>query len=270
MVIADAATARPSSFACPSLALEQLSHGWVCRSTPNRPATELAAAGALRSSVAHTSCRSRGLSSRDRMLPISRQDGYHSDMNEAQTHRLFSALGEQLAARGEHVELVVIGGSGLLALGLISRATRDVDVVALLSGRALANPRPLPSGLIEASDQVARDFGLPEDWLNAAPADLLDFGLPDGFVDRLERREYGKALTVHLASRFDQIHFKLYATVDQGPGKHEADLRALEPTRDELLAAARWTRTHDPSEGFREQLVAVLAYFGVEDVRLDA
>jgi hypothetical protein len=25
-----------------------------------------------------------------------------------------------------------------------------------------------------------------------------------------------------------------------------------------------------PSEGFREQLVAALAYFGVEDVRLDA
>ena len=58
--------------------------------------------------------------------------------------------------------------------------------------------------------------------------------------------------------------------VDQGAGKHEADLRALDPTRDELLAAARWTRTHDPSDGFREQLVAALAYLGVDDVRLDA
>lgn len=190
-------------------------------------------------------------------------------VDATQTDQLFSALGEQLAARGERVELVVIGGSGLLALGLTSRATRDVDVVALLSGRALADPRPLPPGLIEARDQVARDFDLPEDWLNAAPADLLDFGLPAEFVDRLERRDYGDALTVHLASRFDQIHFKLYAMVDQGAGKHEADLRALEPTRDELLAAARWTRTHDPSEGFREQLLAGLAYLGVEDVSLD-
>jgi|SRR5579885_2120761 len=190
-------------------------------------------------------------------------------MDEAQTHQLFAALGEQLAARGERVELVVIGGSGLLALGLTSRATRDVDVVALLSGGVLAKPRPLPPALIEARDQVARDFNLPEDWLNAAPADLLDFGLPDGFVGRLERRDYGEALTVHLASRFDQIHFKLYALVDQGAGKHEADLRALDPTRDELLAAARWTRTHDPSEGFREQLLAALAYLGVEDVSLE-
>src|SRR3989442_12856629 len=109
-------------------------------------------------------------------------------VDAAQTDRLFSALGEQLAARGERVELVVIGGSGLLALGLTSRATRDVDVVALLSGRALSKPRPLPEALIEAREQVPRDFGLPGDWLNAAPADLPDFGLPEGFVDRLAQR----------------------------------------------------------------------------------
>src|SRR6266581_5169272 len=153
------------------------------------------------------------------------------DVDETQVHQLFSALGEQLAAHGERVELVVIGGSGLLALGLTSRATRDVDVVALLADRTLAKPRPLPEAVIEARDRVARDFGLPENWLNAAPADLLDFGLPEGFVDRLESRDYGDALTVHFASRFDQIHFKLYAMVDQGAGKHEADLRALAPTR---------------------------------------
>ena len=190
-------------------------------------------------------------------------------MDAAQTDRLFWALGEQLATRGARVEFVVIGGSGLLALGLISRPTGDVDVVALLSGGLLTEPRPLPTTVIEARNQVARDFNLPEDWLNAAPAALLDFGLPEGFLDRLERRDYGDALTVHLASRYDQIHFKLYAMVDQGAGKHEADLRALEPTRDELLAAAAWTRMHDPSEGFREQLVAALAYLGVDDVSLE-
>src|SRR5262249_23562659 len=101
-------------------------------------------------------------------------------------------------------------------------------------------------------------------------APLLDFGLPDGFVERLERHDYGEALTVHFASRFDEIHFKLYAMADQGPGKHEADLRALEPTREELLRAARRTRTHDPSTGFREQLTAALSYLGVEDAELDA
>ncbi len=189
-------------------------------------------------------------------------------LDQMRTHELLAAVGEQLAARGAHVEIVVIGGSALLASGLISRPTRDIDIVALLADQMLVDPRPLPAELIAARDRVARDFGLPENWLNTGPAALLDFGLPEGFVERLERQEYGASLTVHFASRFDQIHFKLYAMADQGAGKHEADLRALSPTRAELLAAAHWTRTHDPSEGFREQLVGALSYLGVEDVDL--
>lgn len=155
-----------------------------------------------------------------------------------------TALGEQLRLAGERYELVVIGGSGLLALGLIDRTTRDVDLVALRRGDELVDPRPLPQGLLDARDRIADDFGLPENWLNAAPSSLLGFGLPAGFVDRLERRDYGLALTVWLASRLDQIHFKLYALADQAPGsKHDLDLRALEPSREELVAAARWAIT---------------------------
>jgi hypothetical protein len=191
-------------------------------------------------------------------------------LGRQQTHELLAALGEQLAARDARVDLVVIGGSALLALGLTSRATRDVDVVGLLAAGSVVDPRPLPKPLLEGVARVARDFALPSDWLNAAPASLLDIGLPEGLVERLERRDYGPSLSVHFASRIDQIHFKLYAMVDQGAGKHEADLRALQPTADELLRAARWTRTHDPSLGFRQELVAVLAHFGVEDAALNA
>lgn len=191
------------------------------------------------------------------------------ELNDRNTHELLAALGEQLAQRETRVELVVIGGSALLALGLVHRATRDVDVVALLVSGDVADPRPLPESLLEAAERVRNDFDLPADWLNAAPASLLDFGLPQGFVERLESREYGPALVVHFASRTDQIHFKLYAMVDQGAGKHEADLVALAPTPDELLAAARWTRTHDPSDGFRQELVSALSYLGVEDGTLE-
>ncbi|MDQ3630530.1 MAG: hypothetical protein M3417_04475 [Actinomycetota bacterium] len=53
--------------------------------------------------------------------------------------------------------------------------------------------------------------------------------------------------------------------VDQSAGKHLNDLRALNRTSDELLAAARWSRTHDPSEGYRDGLVRVLAHFGADD-----
>lgn len=187
-----------------------------------------------------------------------------------QADRLLSALGEQLEAHGSLVELVVIGGSALLAIGLIARATRDIDVVALLGPGGLSDPRPLPEPVAAARDRVAGDFGLPANWLNVGPAHLLDLGLPEGFVSRLEARDYGPALRVHFASRFDQIHFKLYAMADGMAGKHEADLRDLDPTRDELLTAARWTLTHDPSEGFRSLLVQALAALGVDDADLSA
>jgi len=127
--------------------------------------------------------------------------------------------------------------------------------------------RPLPPNLEVARDRVARDFSLPADWLNPGPADLLEFGLPEGFLDRLDRRDYGDALTVYLASRYDQIHQALCAG-RPGPGNHEEDLRALSPTRAELGAAARWSRLHDPSEGYARILREVLSHLGVDDVDL--
>lgn len=189
----------------------------------------------------------------------------------AAADRLLNALGEQLEVDGHEYGLVVIGGSALLALGLIARSTQDVDVVALSESGGLTEALPLPGPLIDARDRVARDFDLPEDWLNSqAAADMLRLGLPDGFVTRLERKDYGTALTVYYASRFDQIHFKLHAAVDRGGGKHLADLTALQPTSEELLAAARWARTHDPSEGFLSILQIGLAHFGVHDAELGA
>jgi hypothetical protein len=108
---------------------------------------------------------------------------------------------------------------------------------------------------------------VPQDWLNSGPAELLRLGLPRGFEERWETREYGPALNVRWGSRFDQIHLKLYAAIDQS-GKHLRDLEALGPQRDELIAAARWTREHDPSEGFLSVLREALRYFGVDDVDL--
>lgn len=180
-------------------------------------------------------------------------------------NRLLDALGEQLTTLDAHYELVVVGGSALIALDLISRPTEDVDVVALLDEHGLQTATPLPQPLLVARDRVARDLGLPADWLNDGPASLLSLGLPDGFMSRATSSAHGPSLTVWYASRLDQIHLKLYATVDQGPGRHEADLRALEPTRDELLVAAHWSRSHDPSEGYDGVLTQVLEAFGVAD-----
>ncbi len=183
----------------------------------------------------------------------------------AQADTLLDALAEQVSARGQSYTVAVVGGAALLALGLVSRATRDVDIVALVEDGVPTSAEPLPAPLAESARIVARDFGLAEGWLNAGPTSLLDFGLPEGFYARAHRRDFGDALRVLLASRVDQIHLKLYAVVDQSAGKHLNDLRALNRTSDELLAAARWSRTHDPSEGYRDGLVRVLAHFGADD-----
>ncbi|MEX2274032.1 MAG: DUF6036 family nucleotidyltransferase [Actinomycetota bacterium] len=179
------------------------------------------------------------------------------------------ALSEQLQDSDVRFEVVVVGGAALLALGLVSRATRDVDVVGILSEGELVSADPMPELLAAAVARVARDLGLPSDWLNPGPTALLDFGLPPGFLQRVHRVDVGSSLTVLYADRFDQIHFKLYAMVDQAGGRHEDDLRVLAPTSDELLVAARWTRTHDPSPGFRGQLLLALERLGVDDADVE-
>jgi hypothetical protein len=183
---------------------------------------------------------------------------------------ILGALEEQLRALGKQQEIVVIGGSALTALGLVRRATRDVDLVAIAEGGQLLPASPLPAALREARDRVARDFDLDPNWLNAGPTDLLKWGLPEGFMNRVVTRRYGDALTVHFASRFDQIHFKLFAMVDQAGGRHETDLRALHPSKPELIAAARWSMTQDPSPGYRMVLREALNALGVGDDALGA
>jgi len=188
----------------------------------------------------------------------------HEILTEALT-----SLRELLADRGVSSELVVIGGGGLLLQGVLTRTTADLDVVARVEGGKLATAEPLPTPLVDAAAEVARLYRLPETWLNSGPTDLLTFGLPEGFADRQETRRFG-GLTLRLAGRLDQIAFKLYAAVDQGPrSKHVRDLQEMSPTREELQFAARWSLTHDTSPDFRDQLEQALAFLGEAEIELD-
>ena len=153
---------------------------------------------------------------------------------------LFGALADQLRVLGSRVEIVVIGGSALTALGLVRRATRDVDILAIADNGELRVAEPLPQALLTARAIVATDFGLAENWLNAGPTDLLKWGLPEGFMSRVVTRSYGTALVV----------------------------RTLSSTPGELAAAARWSITQDPSPGYRSVLVDALRALGVDDADL--
>lgn len=187
-------------------------------------------------------------------------------IDRAQLEAALSALGELLVARGAHYEVVLVGGGNLILRGLISRpTTKDLDILGAWTADGVDRMRPMPELLRDAVIDVARTFGLARDWLNMGPDSLLDLGLPDGFATRLERRDYG-GLVAWLAGRFDMVCFKLYAAVDQGRrSRHFQDLQELQPGRDVLLDAARWTMSHDPSLAFRSLLVETLDRLGVED-----
>ena len=178
---------------------------------------------------------------------------------------ILTALGTLLGQRGLTYELVTIGGASLALRGLVFRPTQDLDVVAVVVDGQMRKVKPLPEDLLRAARDVAAEFQLSDRWLNSGPSDLMDFGLPEGFADRAEIRRFGP-LTLRIAGRFDQICFKVYAAVDQAPGsRHLDDLRELKPSADELFAAGRWARSHDPSDGFLSQLRLLVKAFGVEN-----
>ena len=183
-----------------------------------------------------------------------------------QLEAALTALGELLAARGVRYEVVLVGGGNLILRGLIIQpTTKDLDILGERAHDLIRPLRPMPQPLRDAVTDVGRAFGLANDWLNVGPDSLLDIGLPDGFVERLERRDFG-GLVVWLAGSYDMVCFKLYAAVGQGPrSRHFGDLVELRPNRDDLLGAARWAMTHDPSPGFRSLLVETLGSIGVED-----
>lgn len=182
-----------------------------------------------------------------------------------QLETILTAMNDQLAVADARVHLVVIGGSGLIAIEAVARATRDVDVVALEEEGELISADPLPQAVSDAAAVVARDFGLEPDWLNAGPTGLLLHGLPVGFVDRLTSRDFGQALRVSFASRIDQVFLKLYAAADRREARDFADLRRLRPTDEELRAGARWARTHNMPGPFDDAMARALADLGVED-----
>jgi hypothetical protein len=197
---------------------------------------------------------------------------HRSALGAENLERIFRALDRQIAACGGcPIGLVICGGSALAALGLTSRTTGDADVLGQAvqaDGRlGVARMAAFPEWLKAAAAAVARDFSLDEHWLNLGPAELMDAGLPAGLESRLQKAGYGQLLTVFYISRIDQIHFKLYAAVDRGPGDyHVDDLLALRPTAEEMTLAARWVAIQDAAPAFRLLLRDFLGKNGYADV----
>lgn len=178
-------------------------------------------------------------------------------MNAFEIERYLTKLAESYdTLKGPPLTITVCGGAALMMLGLVDRTTKDIDLV---------EPRKLPKEFGQAADIVAREYGLPGNWINQGPKELAEMGLPPHFDDRAVVRKYGRRLTARIASRLDQIFFKIYAAVDRG-GYHADDLKKLNPSQGELKAGATWCMTHDVSPGFKEILTDMLEKLGYEEV----
>lgn len=184
------------------------------------------------------------------------------EMNVVTLNLALDTLGQLLGDRGYHFEVVAIGGGSLLLLGQIIRPTKDLDLIAVVDSNGFISANPLPPDLLQAALDVGMALNIGENWLTASQAGLLEMGLPEGFKMRMQTREYG-GLTLHLAGRLDQICFKLYAAVNQGPlSNHFADLKLLKPTAAELHEAGLWCAAHNVSKEFASTLNDALVSLG--------
>jgi len=175
-------------------------------------------------------------------------------------------LNEQLLlSESPHTEIVVCGGSALIALSLVARTTQDIDIVALMHDGNLIASEPLPQHLTSAAQKVGRILNFPDTWLNNGPASQFQMGFPDGFLTRLHPYVVGEKLVVHYIDRRDQIFFKTFASADRG-GYHVSDLKQLSPTEEELIAAAKWCQTQDVSPEFRSILKEMFIQIGWANV----
>ena len=187
-------------------------------------------------------------------------------INVSKLNEALQLLNEQLILiDAPATEIVVCGGSALIATGLVPRTTQDVDIVALMKAEVLVDSEPLPDYLLNAADNVGTILSLSADWLNNGPASQFQMGLPPGFQERLTTVVVGKKLTVHYIGRYDQIFFKTFASADRG-GYHVSDLKALNPSDEELIAAAKWCMTQDTSEAFRMILKDMFKQLGWQNV----
>ena len=155
-------------------------------------------------------------------------------MDPSTTIQAFDAF---LARRTLTLDAVIVGGTALGLLGIVSRPTRDCDVLHPL----------IPLEVRQAAEDFAGEFRragevLADDWLNNGPSSLVR-DLPVGWEDRLRIAYRGKAVTLRTLSRLDLLRTKVFALCDRAIDL--PDCLALRPTEAELEELRPWLEERD-------------------------
>jgi len=165
-----------------------------------------------------------------------------------------SAFDRHLVERGLRFEGIVVGGAALSLLGIVSRVTKDCDIL---------HP-PLPEAIQAAARAFAAERrrlgeGLEDDWLNNGPAALAR-QLPSAWEERLQVAFSGAALRLQSLGREDLLRTKLFALCDRGLDL--PDCLALAPTADELAGLLQWVEEQDLNPDWPAHVRATLADLG--------
>lgn len=146
----------------------------------------------------------------------------------------------------------VIGATALIVMGVIDRATVDVDCL-----------KPaIPADVARAARRFAKaykgpDGPLREDWLNNGPEDLKR-DLPKGWEQRTTPLFTGKRLKLTTLGRSDLLRSKLFAYCDR-----QQDLKdciALKPTTAELRVCLPWLEQRDANPDWPEHVRRSIYY----------
>lgn len=160
------------------------------------------------------------------------------------------AFDQFLAARGLRLDAIVIGGAALELLGVISRPTKDCDILhPSLPAAILATAREF------AQAQRAQGDALDDDRLNNGPEQLAQV-LPPGWEQRTQPAFSGAVLSLRAPGRLDLLRTKLFALCDRGTDLR--DCMALAPSKDELDEARKWVQQQDGNPDWPVHVGAVL------------
>jgi hypothetical protein len=148
-----------------------------------------------------------------------------------------TAFDRYLADRGLSLEAVVVGGAALNLLGVITRQTRDCDIL-----HPALPPEVVAASRAFAAQVTAAGGNLKEDWLNNGPSSLAPL-LPADWQLRLQEAFRGQVPVLRSLHRSDLLKSKVFALCDRGIDL--ADCLALAPTPAELAEAITWLEPQD-------------------------
>lgn len=161
---------------------------------------------------------------------------------------------EIIARFDAFLEATVVGGAALGLLGLISRETRDCDVLAPSLPEEVLDAARRFASVVRSEGAVLRD-----DWLNNGPESLGSV-LPQGWRGRLQLAFKGQVIVLHTLAREDLLKTKLFALCDRGLDL--SDCMALAPTAAELAGALAWLEQQDLNPEWPAHVRATVADLG--------